>query len=154
MKRLQHVVGFILVSVGVLFAIGFVDLLFKPNLKSPWWAYGIGFIILGVIPFLGGFFLLRSHLASRAPCPNCGGVDRERTTSLRARRRWSTFYLGGWIIPALWRASKKSEFRCAGCQTFYLSETGSSRITKFFLWGFIFLVVLGWMLELSNAQRP
>lgn len=142
-------------AIGVLFTIGFVDFLFRSDRKAPWWAMGMSLFILVILPLLCSFFLLRSHIPPQVPCPcpNCGSLDRERTLELRNPRRWSFFYFGGWIFPALWRASRQSQFQCIACQTLYFSETRSSRTTKFLLWIFFVLMVLGWMLELLKIRQ-
>jgi hypothetical protein len=152
MKLLKSVAGFVLASIGILCVLGCIDLLFRPHRSAPWWAIGLEFIFLGVLPLVGGFFLLRSRFTSHAPCPNCGSLDRERTISLRNRRR-SISHFAGWLLPALWRASRQSQYRCTHCDSPYFSESRSSRITRFFLWIFISLIILGWALELSKLRE-
>lgn len=50
---------------------------------------------------------------------------------------------GGWLLAALWAASRDCLVRCVQCHTLYFIETRGARIADILLWIFILLILFG-----------
>ena len=153
MKALRHIAGVILASVGILITLVFIYHFSALNSKAPLWAIGLLFVVLGLLPLGGAFILLRTHItAPSKPCPKCGSVERQRAVVLKMSPSWRVRYLGGWLLPALWGASRQQQFRCIQCEGLYLSDTRSSRVSSLLLWIFILIWMLGVIVGICRGR--
>ena len=145
-RGLKRLGGIVLAAVGMIFALSFLALLFR-HAGFPWWSIVVGFVLLSVAPFSGAYFLLKDEIqAPSKSCPKCGAVERAPCLSLRKSRSFLPYYVFGWLLTALWKASKEEEFRCLSCETVYFSDSKSTRISSLALCVFVLMIVFGWVL--------
>ena len=154
MKALRHIAGILLATLGVMVGLGAVVELLNPASEIPQWLVGILSVVLGLLPLGGAFLLLRPTLtAPSKPCPQCGGREHKAAASLKRSHNPWLYHLGGWLLSALWGASRGTQVRCTQCDTLYVTDTRATRIAGVLLCIFL-LLVLGGLIEMfSEAQR-
>ena len=153
MRALKHIAGVLLATFGTTLTLGGIEFLYKGDRNGSGWVIAVEFVLLGLLPLSGAFFLLRKHITEPTkPCPSCGSAERRRASVLRRSPSLLVRHLGGWWLPALWGASRGKQFQCVQCETVYLTDTRSSRVAKLVLWIFLLIWVFAIIVEICKAR--
>ncbi len=149
MRGLKHIVGSLLAAVSVFIVLVAGAYLFETDPEVPPAFVGLMFVVLGVLPLVGAFALLRPALFQPGKaCPHCGEKDHHPAGVLRRSNNPWMFYFGGWLIALLWGASRKRQVRCVQCDTLYDTDTRGSRVAGVMLLVFFLLLLFGAIVEL------
>ena len=141
---LRHIGGILLAAIGALFTIGTIAAIAEPDPEFPAWSVAIMLVLFALLPLVGAFFLLRRSLgAPPRNCPKCAADQRRACFGLMKERSFWLFHAAGWILAALWGASREERVECLACSTVYETHTRSTRIAGVLLWVFVLLIAFG-----------
>ncbi len=153
-KALKHIAGILLASVGVLFILSAIFLVFDTEQTAPLWTVAILVVLLGLFPLAGATLLLWPNItAPTRPCPQCGGIERTPAGLLRSTHNPWLFHFGGWLFGSLWGASREEQVRCARCEKLYLTDTRATRIAGVLVWVFLLILLFGVIAEQVEEER-
>ena len=147
-RAIKQLIAVTLIGIGGLCGLSLLVGLREPEYRKVPSIIALDFCAASLLPILLGVVLLRGRNSEprQDACPKCGSAESRPTLHLRRPRRsllWLHAGLDGWLISALWRASRKTQVRCAQCESLYHVKTSGSQTAAAVLWFICLECVLG-----------
>ncbi len=151
---MKHVVGLLLCAFGALCLLGALGQFIQPDPELPFWMVEAVLLVFGTISLGGAYFFLRAKLVlPTKPCPQCGETESEAAGVLIRNANPWIYHFGGWLMAALWGASREQQVRCIKCETLYFTQTKASRIAGICLWVFILVIAFAGIIEILTEGQ-